>query len=285
MDEPTSTSVTHRRTRLLLIFLVALAVMGGAVAAVLMFDGTDTEIVAVEDRGDELEPGTTEAPEPSTTTSTATSTTTTTAPRFPLTPVKPLPTGVAVPVLSKVPTDDRVIFLTIDDGMVRDPRVPELIIEHRIPVAVFVNEGVFREDPDYFIRVASQGGSINSHTRSHTDLRKLGASAQRNEICGMRDVIGEKVLFPGHLFRAPYGVNNATTQQVAGSCGINAILYWHAALNNGQVQLQQGRTLQPGDIVLSHFRPDLYDNIIALSLKALAEGFTFAPIDAYLPLP
>ena len=273
-----SGSITRRR--LLSVVFAAVAVLAGAVVATLAVDGSEPTSTA--DRGGAAA-STTEEPTTSTST-TSTSTTTTTRP-FPITPVKPLPTGVSVPVLSKVPTEDRVIFLTIDDGMVRDPRVPELIVQHRIPVAVFVNEGVFREDPDYFIRVASQGGSINSHTRSHQDLRKLSASAQRNEICGMRDVIAEKVMFPGHFFRAPFGVSNSTTQRIAGECGINAILYWHAALNNGQVQLQQGTVLQPGDIVLSHFRPDLYDNIVALTLKALTEGFTFAPLGAYLPLP
>ena len=277
MGDRAKTRAPHPAVRVLLLLTLALSALACAAETDLGEAGSTGSATSVRDDASE--------PDPTSSTSTTTTSTTTTTTPFPLTPVTPLPTGVAVPVLSKVPTDDRVIFLTIDDGSVRDPRVPELIEQHRIPVAVFVNEGVFREDPAYFLRVASQGGSVNSHTRTHKDLRKLSASAQRHEICGMRDVIGEHVLAPGHLFRAPFGVHNATTQQVAGSCGINAILYWHAALNNGQVQLQQGRTLQSGDIVLSHFRPDLYDNIVALGAKAFAEGFRFAPIDAYLPLP
>lgn len=221
---------------------------------------------------------------PPTTTSTLPPTTTTTAPRWPSTPVPPLPAYGSAPVISRVDTTDPVIFLTIDDGMIRDPRVPEYLAANKIPVTLFLNEGPLRADPDYFLRVIAAGGSINSHTRSHPDLRKLSATAQRNEICGMRAVIGEYALVPGHFFRAPYGGSNATTQTAVTSCGINAILFWHAALNDGRVQLQQGTKLQAGDIVLSHFRADLYDNLVALMAKAYAEGFAIASLDDYLPL-
>lgn len=177
------------------------------------------------------------------------------------------------------------VFLTIDDGAIRDPRIPELLAQFNVPATLFLNEGPFLADPDYFLRVIAAGGSINSHTRSHTLLTKLNASSQRNEICGMKDIIGRHVFVAGHLFRAPFGVSNAATQTAAGSCGINAVLFWHAALNDGRVQYQQGNQLQPGDIVLTHFRTDLYDNIRALLWQCALQGLTVAPIEDYLPLP
>jgi hypothetical protein len=51
------------------------------------------------------------------------------------------------------------------------------------------------------------------------------------------------------------------------------------------VQYQQGNQLQPGDIVLTHFRDDLYDNIRALIWQSAIQGLTIAPIEDYLPLP
>jgi hypothetical protein len=51
------------------------------------------------------------------------------------------------------------------------------------------------------------------------------------------------------------------------------------------VQYQQGNQLRPGDIVLSHFRDDLYDNIRALLWQARLQGLTIAPVEDYLPLP
>lgn len=232
-------------------------------------------------------PATEEATSSSSSTSTASTTTssTTTTTIWPRTPAKPLPAAAPIPVLSRIDTTDPVVFLTIDDGAVRDPRVADLFERAKIPVALFLTEGNFLADPAYFLRVASGGGSINSHTRSHTKLTTLGETQQRNEVCGMRDVIAKHVLVPGHLFRSPYGVQNATTQKVAASCGINAILFWRAAINDGRVQFQQGTTLRPGDIVLSHFRPDLYEGIVAFLFEAGRAGLTVAPIENYLPLP
>ena len=211
--------------------------------------------------------------------------TTTTTKAWPKSPVAAIPATGAVPVVSKIATTDPVVFLTIDDGMVRDPRVPELLAQFKVSVTLFVNEGPYLADPDYFLRVIAAGGSINSHTRSHKRLTSMSGSAQRNEICGMRDIIGQHVFVAGHFFRAPYGVSNGTTQTAASSCGINAVLFWHASLNDGRVQYQQGGQLQPGDIVLTHFRDDLYDNIRALLWQCAIQGLTVAPIEDYLPLP
>lgn len=211
--------------------------------------------------------------------------TTTTTKAWPKSPVLTIPAAGAVPIISTIATSDPVVFLTIDDGTVRDPRVPELLAQFKVPVTLFLNQGPYLADPDYFMRVIASGGSINSHTKSHTLLTKLSAGAQRNEICGMKDIISQHVFVAGHLFRAPYGVSNAATQTAAGSCGINAVLFWHAALNDGRVQYQQGNQLQPGDIVLTHFRDDLYDNLRAFLWQCAVQGLSVAPIEDYLPLP
>jgi peptidoglycan/xylan/chitin deacetylase (PgdA/CDA1 family) len=211
--------------------------------------------------------------------------TTTTTKAWPKAPVPAIPAAGAVPVISRIATADPVVFLTIDDGFIRDPRVPELLAQFKIPATLFVNQGPYLADPDYFARVTASGGSINSHTKSHQLLTKLSPSAQRAEICGMRDIIGRHVFVPGHFFRAPFGLSNTATQTAASSCGINAVLLWHATLNDGRVQYQQGNQLQPGDIILTHFRDDLYDNIRALIWQSAIQGLTIAPIEDYLPLP
>jgi peptidoglycan/xylan/chitin deacetylase (PgdA/CDA1 family) len=227
------------------------------------------------------------APEPPPSTAAPTTTTTTVViPQWPKGPSSPIgPINGMAPVIDRVDTNDPVIFLTIDDGMVRDPRVPEFLIANGIPATLFVNEGPVRADPFYFAQVASAGGSINSHTRSHPDLRKVSSDVQRREICGMFDVITDSGLERGHLFRSPYGVQNATTQRVAAECGAMAILRWNVALNDGMVQFQRGGNLRPGDIVLSHFRADLYDNLVELVRKANEDGLVIAPLDAYIPAP
>ena len=225
-------------------------------------------------------------PPPSTTALPTTTVTTVTIPPLPKGPTNPIgPVNGMAPVIDRVDTTDPVIFLTIDDGMVRDPRVAAFLIENGIPATLFLNEGPVRADPFFFAQAASAGGSINSHTRSHPDLRKVSSDTQRREICGGFDVITDMGLARGHLFRSPYGVQNATTQRIAAECGAMAILRWSVALNDGMVQFQQGGRLRPGDIVLSHFRADLYDNLVELARKAKEDGMVIAPLDAYIPAP
>ena len=229
------------------------------------------------------EESTTTTAAPTTTTS-STTTTTTIPPYMPPGLVAPIGTGAPLPVISHIDTVDPVVFLTIDDGQVRDPRVVELIERFKIPATLFINEGPLRADPDYFKRVAAFGGSVNSHTRSHPVLTKLSFAQQREQICGMRNAIGEFVFVPGHFFRAPYGSLNDTTRNAAANCGMNAIFQWSATINDGVIRYARPGGLRAGDIVLTHFRPDLYDNIVALWWTAGAQGLRLASLDGYVPL-
>lgn len=232
---------------------------------------------------------TTEAPAtsaPTTTTTAPTTTTTTPLPTWPSGPVAPVgPTGGLAPVVSRVKTTDPVVFLTIDDGMTRDPRVPQFLAEHHIPVTLFLNEGPAKADPAYWAQFVAMGAPIESHTRTHPNMKGMGLAAQKAQICGMADVIDQTIAPHGHLFRPPYGSYDDTTKKAAAQCGDNAVITWRAALNDGMVQLQQGDRLQPGDIILSHFRPDLYDNLVELWNRAQEWGLSFAALETYLPSP
>jgi hypothetical protein len=88
------------------------------------------------------------------------------------------------PVFSRVPTSDPVVFFTIDDGLVRDPAVIDDLRAENLPVTVFPVPAYVHQDPGYFQAIQALGASIQDHTRSHPDLRRLGAGAQQGEICG-----------------------------------------------------------------------------------------------------
>jgi peptidoglycan/xylan/chitin deacetylase (PgdA/CDA1 family) len=281
---------TIRRSRVAGIALAGLATLIAGAFAALSFGDPTVDSLSISQQSDETTTLVTTSLAPTTmapTTAAPTTLppTTTTTKAWPSGPVPTLPATGKAPVISTIATTDPVVFLTIDDGMIRDPRIPELLATYNVPVTLFVNEGPYLANPAYFASLIASGGSINSHTRSHELLTKLSPAAQRAEICGMKDIIARHVFVAGHLFRAPFGVSNAATQTAAGSCGINAVLSWSAALNDGRVQYQLGNQLRPGDIILTHFRDDLYDNIRALLWQTRLQGLTIAPIEDYLPLP
>lgn len=223
---------------------------------------------------------TTEAPPTTTTTvpTTMAPTTTTTPPVT--TPLPPGPGGGAA-LIHRIQTTDPVIFVTIDDGITPDEPAFQYIVDTGMPVSMFLNEQAVRTNPEYFQRLMDLGNKAHSHTVNHANVSKLDADGQRAEICGMADLLETTYGDPGDLFRAPLGASNETTLQVAGGCDIKAVVSWMGTIDNGVLSLQLP-ALRPGDIILTHFRPDLYDNLVTLKQAADAAGLRIARLEDYL---
>ena len=230
-------------------------------------------------------PTTTSSTTTSTTTSTSTSTTTTTLPPgFPTSSIAPiLPVNGMAEKITHVDTTDRVVFLTIDDGIVKDPAAMQFLVDNKMPATLFLVSGEFRKDPAYFAQILTVGGTISSHTMHHPALKGLSLERQKSEICNMKNAIAEELGYAGHLMRPPYGSSDENTRRAAASCGINAVVNWNSELWEGHVDILQRPGLQPGDIFLTHFRSDLLDNLIAFKAALDQQGFTIGRLEDYLP--
>jgi len=79
------------------------------------------------------------------------------AQRYPgLTPFPPAPPPPAVkpvvlrgglpPVIWHIPTDQKIVFVTIDDGWEKDPRLVQLIGDLHVPVTMFLTDAAIRSD-------------------------------------------------------------------------------------------------------------------------------------------
>ncbi len=208
-----------------------------------------------------------------------------TAPPAPSTAPAPTtaPLGTAPPVVSKVPTTDPVVFFTIDDGLVRDPKVVDFLRKHKIPVTLFLIPEPAKQGEAYFKGIQKLGATIQDHTENHRTLTGLGAGAQQREICAP---VGE---FQGRfgqrpwLFRPPNGNYNATTKGAVRVCGLRDIVLWQGTMNDGRLDLQHPGGLQAGDIILMHFRTDLLQNLQVALDAAHAAGLKPAPLEQYLP--
>lgn len=220
-----------------------------------------------------------------TTTTTTTSTTTTTLPPgFPTSSIAPIiPANGMAAKITHVETTDRVVFLTIDDGIVKDPAAMQFLVDNKMPATLFLVSGEFRKDPAYFAQILTVGGTISSHTMHHPALKGLSLQRQTSEICNMKNVIAEELGYAGHLMRPPYGSSDENTRRAAASCGINAVVNWNSELWEGHVDILQRPGLQPGDIFLTHFRSDLLDNLIAFKAALDQQGFTIGRLEDYLP--
>jgi peptidoglycan/xylan/chitin deacetylase (PgdA/CDA1 family) len=198
------------------------------------------------------------------------------------TPVSLPPTGSA-PVFSRIPTTNKVIFLGIDDGLVRDPAVADLLKQANIPFSMFLVQGEADAGADYFRQLQSYGGVVESHTITHPDLTKLAYGQVQHEVCVVLD--DYQTLFGRRptLFRSPYGSTNANVQAAAASCGLKAVVLWKGSTNDGRFDLQDGTQLTPGDVVLMHFRTDLLVDLQKVFEVCKQQGFAIASLEDYLP--
>lgn len=205
-------------------------------------------------------------------------------------PEPPEPRPVAVrrgdlaPVLFRVPTRQRVVFLTIDDGWERDPRVVDLIRRTRLRVSMFLVRRAVEEDPEFFRGLVRAGARVQAHTSLHQVVRGKGAATQRKEICrpseDLRRMLGERPT----MFRPPDGKFDDTTRRVVASCGLNAVVMWSGVMSRGKLRLF-GRAMRPGDIILLHFRKSLYRDLAEMIRELRRQGYAAAYLEDYLTPP
>ncbi|MDG4824289.1 polysaccharide deacetylase family protein [Asanoa sp. WMMD1127] len=205
------------------------------------------------------------------------------APAPPARLTTPLPTD-APPFWLRVPTDQKVAFITIDDGgLARPADVPAFIREAHIPVTLFLNSPAAEEHTDYFTAIEAAGGVVENHTIHHESLRGRSYEFQRREICGSADKLEHLFGERPTLFRPPFGDHDATTIRAARDCGAKALFYWTETVNEGYVRYQTpDKVVRPGDVLLMHFRPALMADLLG-ALKAIHKaGLTPALLEDYV---
>ncbi|MBW6435072.1 polysaccharide deacetylase family protein [Actinoplanes hulinensis] len=194
-----------------------------------------------------------------------------------------LPAGDKVEYLRRIPTTQKVAFLTIDDGYLKLPEGQELIAAAGVPVTLFLTTDAVKDDPGYFKPMLDAGATIEAHTVTHPSLRGRSYDFQRREICGSADKLGAWFGKRPTLFRPPFGNKDGTTLRAAKDCGMTAAFMWTETVHKGKVRYQEGKRVQPGDIILMHFREAFRDDFVA-ALKAIHRaGLTPALLEDYMP--
>lgn len=193
------------------------------------------------------------------------------------------------PVFTTVPTEEKILFLTIDDGEEKDPQFLRMMNELDIPYTAFLSDYLVKDDYGYFGKMRDQGVGLHNHTLHHPYLPALSRARQEREICGMQQVIEKRYGTRPVLFRPPYGNYNKDTLRVAKSCGITHVPLWNEEVFVDHWEYREwDRSLHPGDIVLSHFRGrqdwegTMTDMVRRFLDKVTAEGYAVARLEDYL---
>ncbi|MGA4540403.1 polysaccharide deacetylase family protein [Uniformispora flossi] len=204
---------------------------------------------------------------------------------------KPVKANLSAPVVVRqVPTDQKIVFVTLDDGAEKDPKFLDMLKDLGVPVTMFLNDTYIKQNPDYFKKLQELGNTIQNHTVDHPNLKTLSAEAQKREICGDSDAIAAAYGKRPVLFRPPFGNYNDATLKAAGECGMGAIILWRESMQINDMQYDEGlKKLHPGDIILAHFRgpselkgTTMTQMMANLFKKIQEQGFTIARLDDYV---
>ncbi|WTX92500.1 polysaccharide deacetylase family protein [Streptomyces sp. NBC_00637] len=193
------------------------------------------------------------------------------------------------PVFTTIPTEDRVVFLTIDDGAEKDPAFLRMMSELKIPYTAFLSDYLVKDDYGYFKKMQDRGVTLNNHTLHHPYLPALSYAHQKREICGMQHVIEKRYGKRPALFRPPYGNYDQDTLRAAKTCGVRYAPLWAEEVFVDHWEYREwDQDLHPGDIVLTHFRgrgdwkgtmPDMVRRFLN---KVTAKGYAVARLEDYL---
>lgn len=193
------------------------------------------------------------------------------------------------PVFTTVPTKEKIVFLTIDDGAEKDPELLRMMSDLRIPYSAFLSDYVIKNDYGYFEKMRDSGVALHNHTLSHPYLPGLSYGQQKREICGQQDKLEKRYGSRPRLMRPPYGNYNRNTLRAAKKCGITAVPLWAAEAFPDRMEWREwDRDLHPGDIILTHFRGEdewegsMPDMIRRVMRTVTAKGYAVARLEDYV---
>ena len=207
--------------------------------------------------------------------------------------VKPVRLSVSGPkVFSHVPMTDKVVFVTIDDGIEKDPMFIQMVKDFQIPITISLADVLIRDDYAYFEKLYQTGYiSIQNHTVTHPlDMPRLSASRQLDEISGQQQKLHKEYGTTPYIFRPPGGSYDATTIHSVSEAGLKGLMLWKEAMQISDMEYQtSAHRLNPGDIILCHFRgpEQLHGETMVQMMTRLykhiqAQGFTVADVTMYV---
>ncbi|MEY9877617.1 peptidoglycan/xylan/chitin deacetylase (PgdA/CDA1 family) [Streptacidiphilus sp. MAP12-33] len=207
--------------------------------------------------------------------------------------VKPITvSAVHPPVFSRVPITEKVVFVTIDDGVEKDPAFVQMVKDFQVPLTLSLADTLIKDDYRYFAQLHETGFvSIQNHTLTHPlDMPRLSPARQLEEIAGQQEKLRREYGTTPYLFRPPGGNYDSATVTAAREAGLKGMMLWKESMEIHDMQYQTAsHRLRPGDIILCHFRgpaqlkgETMVQMMANLYRHIQAQGFTVANITDYV---
>ena len=207
--------------------------------------------------------------------------------------VKPVTLSASHPaVFSDVPMTEKVVFVTIDDGIEKEPAFIQMVKDFQIPLTISLADVLIKDDYAYFEKLYETGYvSIQNHTVTHPlDMPALSAQQQLDEVSSQQQKLHAEYGVTPYIFRPPGGNYNATTVAAVRQAGLKGMMLWKETMQISDMEYQRPtHRLNPGDIILCHFRgPAQLDGETMVRMMTRMyrhiqdQGFTVADVTKYV---
>jgi len=159
-----------------------------------------------------------------------------------------------------------------------------------VPFTLFLTDAMIKENYGYFADLLDTGHvTIQNHTMTHPDMPGLSAAAQLDQVAQQQEHLISEYGTAPYLFRPPYGNHNAATiSAIKQTPNLKGCVVWKETMEINDMEYQNGH-LNPGDIILSHFRgPSMLkgENMVQMMTKLFthiqAQGYTVARLTDYI---
>ncbi|WP_280714525.1 polysaccharide deacetylase family protein [Kitasatospora sp. MAP5-34] len=161
--------------------------------------------------------------------------------------------------LFSLPSDDKLVALTIDDGPdpTHTPIVLSILKQHGIRATFFLVGENAAAHPGLVREIAQQGHHVANHTWTHPDLRQLPDAQVRDELERTSDVLQKATGKPPTWFRSPGGDWCKVALRTCSELGMRPMGWsvdprdWSRP-GTSKITTRVLGAVRPGSIVLNH---------------------------------
>lgn len=225
---------------------------------------------------------------PVTSTTAAPTTTTTRPPTTATTPVAP------AAVVTRIPTDERMVALTFDAGADRGyaAEILDTLAAHGIGASFAITGQWAERNPDLVRRMADEGHTIINHTYDHPHMELLTTAERLQQLArGEQVIVGITGKTTRPCFRFPYGSYDRQSLVDLAAAGYRHSIMWTVdtlgwkGVSTGEIVARCQDALQPGVIILMHVGAASTDGAALETVIHLIDqaGYRYATIAELLP--
>lgn len=199
--------------------------------------------------------------------------------------------AIYAPFVWNITTQEKVVYLTFDDGPIPDVTewVLEQLAKYQAKATFFcIGDNVYKH-PDIFAKLVAQGHSIGNHTFNHLNGWKTADTMYWENVGKCNDILPVET----NLFRPPYG--RIKLSQAKPLLEDHHIVMWDVLTGDFEKYLSPERCLEktlrytsPGSIVVLHDSHKAWRNmsyVLPRMLEDLSErGYRFDALPQQAPL-